>query len=70
MPGTELEWKHYVAAYEANETARQAFVDQMRRIGIGKPFDPEQVQRDAAELQRLFAGMMEAAKPIMRIKRA
>jgi hypothetical protein len=64
MPGTDLQWDRYIAAYDANETARQAFVDRMRRIDLGEPFDPVEMQRDATELERLFAEMIEAAKPI------
>ena len=41
----------------------------MRSICLGQPFDAAEVEREAAELRRLFAVMMQAAVPMTRAER-
>ena len=66
MMATDEQWSRYVEAYDANETAGQGFSDRMRSICLGQPFDAAEVAREAIEMQRLFALMMQATVPITR----
>ena len=66
---TDEQWSRYVEAYDANETAGQGFSDRIRSICLGQPFDAAEVEREAVEMRRLFAVMMQAAAPLTRAER-
>jgi hypothetical protein len=69
MMATDEQWSRYVDAYDANEAAGQGFSDRIRSICLGQPFDAAEVEREAVEMQRLFAVMMQAVVPITRAAR-